>query len=90
MSLPIAPPSPNVSAPNQQTNQLLSNPNTTSIQNIQQYQRMGRQWPGGLATTGQAANWPTGGMSSQAPGLSHNPMEANQMQSMIMALQGQR
>jgi hypothetical protein len=74
-----------------QTNQLLSNPNTTSIQNIQQYQRMGRQWPGGLATTGQAANWPTGGMSSQVPGLSQNPMATNpQQQAMIAALQGQR
>lgn len=88
MALPISPPSPNVSTPNQQSNQLLSNPNLTSISNIQQYQRAGRQWPGGLGSTNQAANWPTAGFSSQVPGLSQNPMEANQMQAMIAALQG--
>lgn len=84
------PPSPTVSAPNTQSTQLLANPNTNSIQGLQQYQRMGMAAPGGLSVPGaQPSQFPVGGMSGGTPGLSANPMQQQNLQAIIAALQGQ-
>lgn len=90
--LTVPPPSPGTNSTNTQNTQLLANPNATSIQNLQQYARMGMMQPGGLNVPGSQgqALWPTGGMGAGVPGLSSNPMQQNNMQAIIKALQGQQ
>lgn len=84
------PPSPGTSAPNTQTTQLLANPNANSVQGIQQYARMGQAMPGGLNVPGGQAQWPVAGMGTGATGLSANPLQHQNLQAIIAALQGQQ
>lgn len=87
-------PSPSATVPtaNQQQGQLLSTPNTQSIRSMQQSQKMGIPHPGPFAIAPSAGGGPMlphGGMATQVPGLSSNPLQPNPMAAMIAALQGQ-
>jgi len=90
VALNAPPASPNVAPPNTQSPQILSSPNSRSLQQLQQWARMGMRQPGGLATSGLPGSWPTAGFASAMPALSQNPLQQGNQQAMIAALQGQR
>ena len=89
--LTVPPPSQATSAPNMQSVQMLSSPNARSLQNLQQYSRMGLRQPGGMSIPGTQPVNPTSGMNvGGASGLSQNPLTQQNMMAMITALLGGR